>query len=318
MPHRRALCCTLLVSCALLASQASAADLLVDGTTFTLSGERGFDTVEVVNGGVILVDPFDGGPDTGWLHIKASVVIIDATSSINADEAGFRGRTSRSGEGPGGARSASYPGGGGYGAYGDWGYLHCYMSTHRGRRYGRSFSDAILMGSAGGGGSWDPGGNGGGAVRIDTGRIVMEGEITAHGQDGGDAGGGSGGGSGGGILIMADSGIVSGYLGAHGGQVSGHGGYSGSAGGGSGGRIKVFGQFLSAGGMVAEVDGGDGACSYNSPQDGTAVFKRIDTDRDGDGWLIVDGDCDDWNATVHPGATELLDSLDNDCDGTVD
>ncbi len=38
----------------------------------------------------------------------------------------------------------------------------------------------------------------------------------------------------------------------------------------------------------------------------------------GDGWASSASDCDDRSARVHPGATELCDGLDNDCDGTVD
>lgn len=40
-------------------------------------------------------------------------------------------------------------------------------------------------------------------------------------------------------------------------------------------------------------------------------------DRDGDGYLSHE-DCDDNNAAVHPGATELCDGLDNDCNGKTD
>ncbi|MEQ1502143.1 MAG: putative metal-binding motif-containing protein [Myxococcota bacterium] len=38
----------------------------------------------------------------------------------------------------------------------------------------------------------------------------------------------------------------------------------------------------------------------------------------GGGYLPTDGDCDDADAAVHPGATESCDGIDNDCDGTVD
>jgi hypothetical protein len=41
-------------------------------------------------------------------------------------------------------------------------------------------------------------------------------------------------------------------------------------------------------------------------------------DDDGDGFSECAGDCNDGNAAVHPGATEICDGLDNDCDGTPD
>jgi len=42
------------------------------------------------------------------------------------------------------------------------------------------------------------------------------------------------------------------------------------------------------------------------------------TDADGDGYSVEDGDCDDGNASVHPGAAEICDGIDNDCDGDTD
>ncbi len=41
-------------------------------------------------------------------------------------------------------------------------------------------------------------------------------------------------------------------------------------------------------------------------------------DADGDGTSPCGGDCDDGDPSVHPGATEHLDGVDNDCDGDVD
>jgi len=41
-------------------------------------------------------------------------------------------------------------------------------------------------------------------------------------------------------------------------------------------------------------------------------------DADGDGFSECQGDCDDGNANVYPGAPEVVDALDNDCDGVID
>jgi len=41
-------------------------------------------------------------------------------------------------------------------------------------------------------------------------------------------------------------------------------------------------------------------------------------DIDGDGLSPTDGDCNDWVPAVYPGAPELPDGLDNDCDGEID
>ena len=42
------------------------------------------------------------------------------------------------------------------------------------------------------------------------------------------------------------------------------------------------------------------------------------TDGDGDGYYAEVDDCDDSNAAVNPGAVEVCDGIDNNCDGTVD
>ncbi|MFH1469727.1 MAG: putative metal-binding motif-containing protein [Pseudomonadota bacterium] len=41
-------------------------------------------------------------------------------------------------------------------------------------------------------------------------------------------------------------------------------------------------------------------------------------DLDGDGWTALDGDCEDHNRATWPGAPELVDGADNDCDGEID
>jgi len=52
--------------------------------------------------------------------------------------------------------------------------------------------------------------------------------------------------------------------------------------------------------------------------DGDSIGDACDDDVDGDGYT-TDVDCDDSNASVNPGATEICDDgIDNDCDGDID
>ena len=62
---------------------------------------------------------------------------------------------------------------------------------------------------------------------------------------------------------------------------------------------------------------------YHSPG-GYVVGRTVlvlgfpNTDSDGDGWWTWDNDCDDGNPAVHPGATEVQNGVDDNCDGNVD
>ncbi|MBK8567551.1 MAG: choice-of-anchor D domain-containing protein [Saprospiraceae bacterium] len=85
-------------------------------------------------------------------------------------------------------------------------------------------------------------------------------------------------------------------------------------------------------GAMELCDGLDNDC--DGTNDDGIVFQDYYLDGDGDNfgagaavnacqppvgnYVLVNGDCDDANAAIFPGATELCDGLDNDCDGTND
>ncbi len=225
-----------------------AADLIIDGTSVTLSGVQVYDTIRIINGGILYVEDYDGDLSKGRLELQANEIFIDASSSINADGKGYRGYTQDEaqcgdGEGPGGGGAGaigvgSAGGGGGYGgAGGRGGYVSGWSPGAGGSAYGDENNAGLWMGSGGATGTESPayGGDGGGAIILNAENITIEGSVTADGGNGSNRGGG---GSGGGIDITVDNLIISGLIRANGGDASV--GHYFSGGGGGGGRITII------------------------------------------------------------------------------
>jgi len=82
---------------------ARAQDLVVDGVEVQMSGLHWYDTVRVVNGGIIRVVAYDNGADLvnfGNLQLVASSIFVDASSGITADGAGYQPVFCGAGAGP--------------------------------------------------------------------------------------------------------------------------------------------------------------------------------------------------------------------------
>ncbi len=69
---------------------------------------------------------------------------------------------------------------------------------------------------------------------------------------------------------------------------------------------------------ATEVAGSDYVEGYHSHAFVWSIETSGQPDNDGDGYTAAGGDCHDGSAAAHPGAAEICDGLDNDCDGTVD
>jgi hypothetical protein len=317
-----------------------------------------YDSFTVTGTGVVTVGPYVAGSSTstGWLTLKANTITVMAGGAIVADGAGYRGQDGKYGlcalmsamscAGAGTAPGAP-GGGGGYLGKGADGTQEMTpgMCTDLGAkaRGGAIFFDMIKkildLGSAGGAGDLvsstaTAGGDGGGGIRLVAAVVVVDGTVSAGGKSANAFGGvGPGGGSGGAIEITtaALSGMgtlsVKGGDGAHGVGIAGMF-PANNGGGGSGGVVLLHLppgagsplQVVSDGGRTGDctILGGPSGGAVSDPMAGTCV------DVDGDGHasrqcpVSPGDDCDDSDPTVHPGAVELCNGKDDNCDGQVD
>ncbi len=287
--------CLLLISILLISGLSTAADLIVNGGSQTLTdGSYTYDDVEIKNGGTLYIE--------GKVEIKANYFLLSSQVQGNAESSD---------------RCTSSPGmgdgdGGGYGGAG--GPAHPPGLPARGSKT----SNQILQGQPGkdGGDSCvnnndgDPG-RGGAALKVNASNIDVTGDIYVNGGNGisggsgiGDTGGG--GGSGGGVLLTGDSVAFAGYVEATGGG-GGFGGAGGDGGEGGGGRFKIIACSISNSGSY-DLSGhesgtfySDTASTCNSapsaptnpePSDGTTVTSSPVTlnaefnDPDGDSGTI--------------------------------
>jgi hypothetical protein len=197
-------------------------DIVVDGCTLTVDGTHPFNSLLVINNGVVTHSP-NGATQEFWMDLTiAAHVTVEAGSRIDVDGMGYPAET-----GPGaGGEDYGYGSGAGYG--GNGGINH--RSTPGGLAYG-SIVEPTDLGS--GGGHSSNGGSGGGAIRLSVnGTLTVDGNVTADGNDAATHGGG---GSGGSVYLTVGTLVGAGTISADGGQ-SGHVQYAGS---GAGGRIAI-------------------------------------------------------------------------------
>lgn len=188
-------------------------------------------TVTVQSGGRIdLPAAFGNAGPSNRIHVACETLTIETGAVVSAAAKGYAGSPSRGirGSGPGWGDSSSGGAGGG-GSHGGQGAYYTGI-TAGGGIYGDT-NMPLAPGSGGGAGwSW-AGGAGGGAIRIEASTaLILNGTLTANGQDGT-----GGGGSGGSISIAC--GALSGGPAA---LLTARGGNSTSEGAGGGGRVAVY------------------------------------------------------------------------------
>ena len=310
-----------------LALASEALDVKASGS---MSGEKSYSTIHVASGVTLKVSAL-AGESGGLLRLRANSIVVDSGATIDATGAGYAGIDQGAGLGPGGGQpgAAGLPGGGGaFGGHGGEGSsAACAVITDK--LGGKAYADPMMIdfGSAGGAAGvmneGTAGGRGGGAIVLEAAEIELNGAIIADGSSGTSIIGmiGSGGGSGG-LVVLRTNKLTLGpnaKISARGGD----GGTGAKSGGGGGGGLVVVDAL--AMGLVPDVSAGkSGDCTMITGHVGDAPPSAgpsgcLDVDGDMHTASLCGGDdCDDADANVRPGATEVCDGVDNDCSGAAD
>ena len=86
--------------------------------------------------------------------------------------------------------------------------------------------------------------------------------------------------------------------------------------------MGISGCHLMADGDISHTCEDANACPDDTPgfnpHDTSLTDDTGEADNDGDGYTEAEGDCDDSDAAIHPGADEVCDDIDNDCDDLID
>ncbi|MCC6129441.1 MAG: carboxypeptidase regulatory-like domain-containing protein, partial [Acidobacteria bacterium] len=240
----------------------------VKNATLTLRGEHHFQQLILLDGARVTSDPAGAGePSPVDLHV-AGLLYVDPNSVIDVRGLGYRGGLENGNPHPEGRTVGQQPGsapmaGGSAAGLGGGGS----GTPVAGPAYG-SIRNPVNAGS-GGGASLDgnPGGSGGGLIRVHAGRILNDGGLGADGSDGW-----GGGGSGGSLLL--DAPVIEGR-----GVVSCRGGaaepsLSGTGGSGGGGRMALLGAtthrnlwLTTSSSSQAWDDGGAGTIFMKDPRE---------------------------------------------------
>lgn len=103
--------------------------------------------------------------------------------------------------------------------------------------------------------------------------------------------------------MMGDLGVA--------GMMGGNAGNAGNAG------VEAGMMVLGGAGVEAGIEAGSGIGGEGGDGGSVACTEAPDSDCDGDGVSIENGDCDDFDPERYPGASELCDGIDRNCDGVV-